>query len=93
MRRVKWLRARFKSSADDFRPIYDNDKNPEGPWWCTGYEDDFLSDERMKAIIVAYVKSEETLLKQWPEAEDVEYEERDDVTFTDRFPKPEWWVE
>ncbi len=80
----KWLRVRFlSSSVDDCRPIY-NDENPEGPWWCSGYSEN-------NAVIVAYVKSEDTILKQWPEAENIEIETIEKPTFSDRFPKPKWW--
>ena len=84
MKKNKWFRARFKSNADDFRPIYKG-KNPQGPWWCSGYQDE-------SAIIIAFVKNEETLLKQWPEAKEIDIDEVEKPTFSDRFPKPDWWI-
>jgi hypothetical protein len=84
---VSWLRVRFKSNADDYRPIYNLPENPEGPWWCSGYD----SDDN--AILIAYVKSEDTLFKQWPEAV-IDVQERvEKVEFSSRFPKPDWWKE
>lgn len=82
----KWLRVRFVSDADDFRPIYKGN-NPDGPWWCSGY------NSKGSAIIVAYVKNANSVFKQWPEATEVESSLCDKVEFSDRFPKPEWWTE
>jgi hypothetical protein len=31
------------------------------------------------------------LHKWWPEATDIDGAPRDQITFTDRFPKPSWW--
>lgn len=88
MSEVKWFRARFySSSVADFRPIYKG-QFPEGPWWCSGYTGDMK-----KAIIIAFVKSFKTLKKQWPEAEDIEVQEVIKPSFSDRFPKPDWWIE
>lgn len=87
-KKIKWLRVRFESNAEDFRPIYKG-KHPEGPWWCSGY----TKGGEGCAIIVAYVKSEKTINKQWPEAEGAEFEEVDKPEFSDRFPKPDWWLE
>ena len=84
MKNKKWLRFRFYSDAEDIRPIYKLPNTPEGPWWCSGYSGD-------RAILIAYVKSEDTLFRQWPEAEIDEVAERDEIIFTDRFPKPDWW--
>ena len=84
---MKWLRVRFKSDAADERPIYKPPSLPEGPWWVSGY------DSEDNSILIAYVKSKETIFKQWPEAKELDIEMCEQVTFSDRFPKPDWWVE
>ena len=81
-----WIRVRFKSNADDIRPIYKPPALPEGPWWCSGYD----SDDN--AYIIAYVKNEKTIKKQWPEAFDEDMrDECEKINFTTRFPQPDWW--
>lgn len=82
---MSWLRVRLFSEAEDFRPIYKPPALPEGPWWCSGYD----SDDR--AVIIAYVKSLETIEKQWPEGEIDFFDNVEKVEFSSRFPKPEWW--
>lgn len=81
---MSWLRVRFKSDCDDFRPIYTPPEMPEGPWWCTGYSEN-------DAVLVAYVKDESTIYKQWPEAFDLDIEHVSGPEFSSRFPKPDWW--
>lgn len=56
------------------------------PYWCTGYSTGF-------AVIVAYADNVFQIYDNWPEATDLEVEECDSYTFTDRFPKPEWFKE
>jgi len=82
-------RHRFKTSADDYRPVA---FPPPGPYWCSGYT---LNEnlEYGHAIIVAYLPKGEPLATWWPDASDVDTEERESITFTSRFPKPEWWLE
>jgi hypothetical protein len=41
-------------------------------------------------VVVAYADSEEQILELWPEAENLDYEECDDYTFTSIFSKPRW---
>ena len=74
------IRARFKANEDDFRPVNWPIKHP---YWCTGYGEDY-------AIIVAYADNEEEILKNWPEATEIESEEHEDYFFSSRFPRPEW---
>lgn len=82
---MKWKRYRFyTSSVDDCRPLV---FNTEYPWWCTGYTGD-----GEKAIIVAYLPPGEDLDKYWDDAEDVDYQERDIITFTSRFGRPDWYT-
>jgi hypothetical protein len=74
------LHARFKTSAEDYRPV----KWPiDHPYWCSGHGDGY-------SILVAYVDSEEQLKELWPEAYDIDSEEVAKYVFTSRFPKPEW---
>lgn len=78
------IRARFKSSADDIRPI--GDKWDKQPWWCTGHCGDDSG-----AIIVAYAENEAEIMEKWPEAEDIDSEEAEEYFFNSRFPRPEWF--
>lgn len=74
------IRARFKTEAEDYRPV----KWPiKHPYWCTGSGDGY-------SILVAYADDEAELLSNWPEAYDIDAEEADAYVFTDRFRKPEW---
>jgi len=78
------IRARFYSSAYDYRPM----KWPiKYPYWCIGETAEFLS------ILIAYADSLEEIYEMWPEAEEVEWEEVDEIIFTSRFPKPDWYKE
>jgi hypothetical protein len=84
---MSWLRVRFTSNADDYRPI---SFPPPGPYWCSGYtvNNDFECDEY---ILIAYVKKESDITKFWPEAKNLNCTEEKQITFSDRFPKPDWW--
>lgn len=76
-----WLRARFRTNQEDYRPVI---VPPPGPYWCTGYGDNY-------SVIVAYLQSGVSLYTYWPDAYNVEYEEVDKPEFSARFPKhPEW---
>ena len=78
------LRVRFYANYPDWRPVK---FPPPGPCWCSGFVMDGSA-----SIIVAYVETEEQITEFWPEAHDIDIFERDvDVTFTDRFDKPDWW--
>lgn len=84
MQSVKWHRYRFKTkSINDCRPLI---FNPQYPWWCSGYGDD-------NAIIIAYLPSTEKLTKYWDDAYDVEFTKEEEVTFSSRFPKPDYFKE
>lgn len=76
-----WIRSRFKANEEDFRPVK---WPPVGPYWCSGYGEGY-------SIVIAYTKTVEELLEFWPEAKDIDAEHRDEIIFTDRFPKPDWW--
>ena len=78
-----WVWARFRANLEDYRPVT---VPPPGPWWCTGYGDDY-------AVIVAYVREGDDVRKWWPEASEVDTElAPDGPKFTDRFPRPDWWT-
>lgn len=79
------IRARFHANEDDYRSINWPVKHP---YWCSGYGD---GDEDGYSIVVAYADNVEEILKNWPEATSIDYEERSEYTFTDRFPKPDWF--
>lgn len=79
-----WKRIRFKTKSRDWRPVT---WPPYGSYWCSGETVD-------ASIMIAYVKSEEQLFEQWPEAEDLEIEDNAELAFSDRFPKPDYeWKE
>jgi hypothetical protein len=79
------IRARFKANYPDFRPV----KWPvKYPFWGSG----FAADESYY-IVVAYADNEDQIRELWPEAEDIESEEVENIVFTDRFPKPEWFIQ
>lgn len=79
-----WLRVGLRTpSYEDPRPV---EFPPPGPYWVTG-----SAMDESYATLVAYVKSREQIEDYWPEAE-IRFEKQvEEVTFTDRFPEPEWW--
>lgn len=82
---MKLYRYRFKTkSVNDWRPLIDL-KNIQMPYWCTGCE---MSD--LYVTIVCYLPESEDLFKYWDDAYDIDKSEVDEITYTDRFPKPTW---
>jgi len=75
------LRVRFKANIDDPRPVNWPIKHP---YWITGEGFDY-------AIVVSYADDMDYITTNWPEAKDLDIEEREDYFFTDRFPKPDWF--
>jgi len=75
------IRARFKANEDDPRPVNWPIKHP---YWVTGYGDDC-------AIVVAYADDVAEIMRNWPDATDVDEEEVDQYLFSSRFKKPEWF--
>ena len=90
------IRYRFKTwSADDPRPLIDL-APIKMPWWCTGIgfaRHETKPDDDEYAVIVCYLPKDEDLKKYWDDAFDIEAEEREEIIYTDRFPKPEWCKE
>jgi len=93
----KWLRYRFRASPVDYRPVV---WPPPGPFWCTGYggvDLDVDDDDEVPcgySIVVAYFpgdKTETDLKVFWPEATEITKQEENEITFTTRFKKPDWW--
>jgi len=76
-------RFRFYVPGEDGRPMQ---FPPEGPFWITGSSD-------THTIVVAYSPDLETLTStgRWPDAEDIDDGGEQDIIFTDRFGKPDWW--
>lgn len=79
----KMIRARFRTSPTDYRPVNWPVKHP---YWCTGKSEHH-------SIIVAYATDEAEILTNWPDATQIESETCDAYTFTSRFPCPKWFVE
>lgn len=75
------IRARFKTDAEDERPINWPIKHP---YWCSGSGDGFW-------VILAYADDEQEILRNWPEATDIDSTPVDGYVFTDRFAKPDWF--
>lgn len=72
---------RFKDCNGDYRPI----KWPiKYPYWCTGESNDSFT-------LIAYADSMEQITGLWPEAYDIEIKEVDEIKFSDRLRKPEWY--
>jgi hypothetical protein len=76
------IRARFLANSDDYRPVK---WPPPGPYWCSGYDPDDIP------IVIAYAKDQAEILQFWPEATKIDVDECETYTFTNRFPKPEWF--
>ena len=79
----KLLRVRFKVNKDDYRP---NNWPVKYPYWCSGGNDEF-------AILISFADSLEYIKEHWPEVSYIDVEEVDEITFSDRFPKPYWYVQ
>ena len=81
MNTMKWLRTRFHANEEDSRPVK---FPPPGPFWET-------STGAGYATVVAYVRLLSEVTEYWPEATSIECEQRDEIVFTERFPRPDWW--
>lgn len=76
-------RTRFKANADDYRPVNWPVKHP---FWCSGSGDDY-------SIVVAYADNIAEIKRNWPESRDITHENVSSYVFTDRFEKPDWFIE
>lgn len=76
------IRCRFQQPTDDARPVVWPIKHP---YWITGEGEDYF-------IIVAYADNEAEILRLWPEAINLDSEERAEYLFTSRFRKPDWFT-
>ena len=79
---MNWIRYRFQANEADPRPVV---FPPPGPFWITGYGDDY-------AVVVAYLPAKEVLSDFWPDAHRITSDYADEITFSDRFPEPDWWT-
>lgn len=80
------IRFRFyldkKACNYDYRPV---SWPIRFPYWCTGENVDSF-------VIVAYAESEDEIRSLWPEVADFDLEEEvEQITFTSRFPMPDWY--
>ncbi|MNC52951.1 hypothetical protein D3C75_1023270 [compost metagenome] len=77
------IRARFHANYPDYRSI---NWPVKYPYWCSGCGEDY-------SIVVAFAEDEAEILRNWPEATHIDAEEVEGVTFSSRFPKPDWYEE
>lgn len=77
------IRARFYTDEADFRPI---EWPIKYPYWRSGETD-------RSNVLIAYADSLDDIKRLWPEAYNIDYDKVDNITFTTRFPKPEWYKE
>lgn len=83
---MKWRRYRFSTrSVDDYRPLI---FNPAYPWWCSATAGDGQS-----VVIVAYLPAGESLQRYWDDAFEIDYTDEETITFSERFPRPEYYQE
>ena len=79
------FRIRFKANYDDPRPINWPVKHP---YWLTG-----VAGDSSYVTMVSYADDTNYIMINWPEATDLDAEEVTGYTFTERFPKPDWFSE
>lgn len=84
---LSFTRHRFYTGACTLAP---STFPPPGPYWCMGYLfGDDNSDDR--AVMVAILPKAEDVTTWWPDADVTESVEVDEITFSERFPRPPWW--
>lgn len=76
-----WYRFKTKS-IKDYRPLKDM-KEIQCPWWCSGEGTDY-------AIIICYLPKGIDLFEYWDDAYDIDVEQKEKITYTDRFKKPDY---
>ena len=79
------IRYRFLTKAEDYRPLKDMEKI-RMPWWCT-------AEGTGVSIIVCYLPLMLALHDFWPDAFDIEWEDKTEIEYTDRLVKPDWMPE
>ena len=85
---MQYIRFRFKTkSVDDPRPLKDL-KLIGMPYWISGYTCDNF--DTTAAIIICYLPKGVDIKEYWDDAFEIEEQERSEITYTDRFPKPDW---
>ena len=90
-RRTALIRVFFKIEKDDCGPVK---WPPPGPFWCIGSSVRYgeaggiITDY---STVVAYVNTIRELREFWPDATDISVEWRNRISFSERFPVPEWW--
>jgi len=84
---LKWRRYRFYTHSEDNRPII---FNPKYPWWCSGYGEDSKGEY---SVCISYLPENEDLLKHWDDASNIEFTKESEITFSERFPKPSYFIE
>ena len=77
------IRARFHTNPKDWRSVNWPAKHP---YWRTGHTEEY-------SVVVAYADDIEEILRNWPDATDIEARGADEYLFSGRFPKPDWFVE
>lgn len=83
------VRYRFKTkSVQDPRPLKDL-KHIGMPYWISGYTCDNNFNTNA-VIIICYLPKDVDLKEYWDDAFEIETQERSEITYTDRFPKPDW---
>lgn len=75
------IRARFKTDLADYRSVNWPVKHP---YWKSG-------ETSEASIVVAYADDEAEILRNWPDATEIEAEVVERYEFTSRFQKPTWF--
>jgi hypothetical protein len=79
-----WTRYRFKTNAvKDSRPLVFNNKFP---FWITGESDKDVT-------IVAFLPKTENLSIYWNDAFEIQSSEHEEIYFTERFNKPDYFID
>lgn len=87
---AEYIRYRFKTkSVDDPRPLKDL-KTIGMPYWISGDVIDNRTFSIVGSVIICYLPKGVDLKEYWDDAFDVDAQERSEITYTDRFPKPDW---
>lgn len=85
-----YKRYRFKTkSVADPRPLIDL-KGIQMPYWISGEIFDTNTFDIVAVRIICYLPESEDLKKYWDDAFDIEVEDCESITYTGRFPKPDW---